>query len=99
MGEKMDFGRTRLGKKIDQLVVYTFLPKMADETLQGVYYYVFWRSCQLLQDKFFDPSTPSMRYVDVGGKICCSEGLYAAQRGYMLFRRVIWMFRKFCTFA
>ena len=28
----------------------------------------FWRSRQLLLNKFFDPSTPSMRKVDSGGK-------------------------------
>ena len=27
------------------------------------------------------------------GVICCTGGIYAAQGGYMLFRRVIWMFR------
>ena len=29
---------------------------------------VFWRSHQLLQNKFFDSSTPSMRKVDDGGE-------------------------------
>merc|ERR1712208_284603 len=53
----------------------------------------------LLQNKFFDPSTPSMRKGRDGEKllfravICCSGGLYAVQGGYMLFRWVIWMFR------
>ena len=28
------------------------------------------------------------------GVICCSGGLYAVQGGYMLFRWVIWMFRR-----
>ena len=28
----------------------------------------------------------------VRGVECCSGGLYAVQVGYMLFRRVIWMF-------
>ena len=51
---------------------------------------------QLLLNKFFDPSTPSMRKVRDGenmdvqwgymlfrGVICCSGGLYAVQEGYM----------------
>ena len=34
---------------------------MADVVWKGVYPYFFWRSKQLSQNKFFDPSTPSMR--------------------------------------
>ena len=37
-------------------------PKMAEGVLKGG------RSKQLLLNKFFDPSTPSMRKVDDGGK-------------------------------
>ena len=36
-------------------------PKMADGAWKGVYPYVFGRSKQLSLNKFFDPSTPSMR--------------------------------------
>merc|ERR1712208_63317 len=49
----------------------------------------------LSQNKFFDPSTPSMRKGRDGekllfrGVICCSGRLYAVQGGYMLFRGVI----------
>ena len=35
--------------------------KMADRVLKGVYPQVLGRSKQLLQNKFFDPSTPSIR--------------------------------------
>ena len=34
---------------------------MADRVWKGAYPYVFGRSKQLTQNKFFDPSTPSMR--------------------------------------
>ena len=34
---------------------------MADGDWKGVYPWVFGRSKQLSQNKFFDPSTPSMR--------------------------------------
>ena len=34
---------------------------MTDGVWKGVYPYVFGRAKQLLKDKFFDPSTPSMR--------------------------------------
>ena len=37
---------------------------MADGVWKGVYPKVFGRSCQLSQNKFFDPSAPSMRKVD-----------------------------------
>ena len=37
---------------------------MADRVLKGVYLYVFGRSSLLSQNKFLDPSTPSMRKVD-----------------------------------
>ena len=37
---------------------------MADWVWKVVYPYVFGRFCQLLQNKFFDPSTPSMRKGD-----------------------------------
>ena len=36
-------------------------PKMVDGVWKGVYPYVFGRSKQLSLNKFFDPSTPSMR--------------------------------------
>ena len=42
--------------------------KMADRVWKRVYPKVFWRSCQLSQKKFFDPSTPSMRKVEDGEK-------------------------------
>ena len=41
---------------------------MADGVWKGVYPSIFGRSCQLLPNKFFDPSTPSMRKVDDGEK-------------------------------
>ena len=41
-------------------------PKMADRVWKGVYPKVFRRAHQLLLNKFFDPSTPSMRKVDDG---------------------------------
>merc|ERR1712117_809713 len=41
-------------------------PKMADGVWKGVYPYVLGRSRQLSLNKFFDPSTPSMRKVDDG---------------------------------
>ena len=34
----------------------------------GVYLFFFWRSRQLLRNKFLDLSTPSMRKVDNGGE-------------------------------
>ena len=34
---------------------------MTDGVWKGVYPYVFGRAKQLLKDKFFDPSTPSLR--------------------------------------
>ena len=43
-------------------------PKMADRVWKGVYPLVFGRSKQLSQNKFFDPSTPSMRKGRDGGK-------------------------------
>ena len=43
-------------------------PKMADGVWKGVYPYIFGRSKQLSQNKFFDPSTPSMRKGDSGEK-------------------------------
>ena len=39
---------------------------MADSVWKGVYPWVLGRSCQLLLNKFFDPSIPSMRKVDDG---------------------------------
>ena len=36
-------------------------PEMTDGVWKGVYPWVFGRSQQLSQNKFFDPSTPSMR--------------------------------------
>ena len=39
---------------------------MADRVWKGAYPQVFWRSGQLSLNKFFDPSTPSMRKVDDG---------------------------------
>ena len=39
-------------------------PKMADRVWKGVYPQVFGRSHQLLLNKFFDPSLPSIRKVD-----------------------------------
>ena len=42
-------------------------PKMATGVWKGVYPQVFGRSRQLLQNKFFDRSTPFMRKVDDGG--------------------------------
>ena len=41
-------------------------PKMADGVWKGVYPYVFGHFKQLSLNKFFDPSTPSMRKVDNG---------------------------------
>ena len=41
---------------------------MADRVWKGVYPQVFGDSKQLLKNKFFDPSTPSMRKVDDGEK-------------------------------
>merc|ERR1711954_186458 len=41
-------------------------PKMADGVWKGVYPWVLGRSRQLSLNKFFDPSTPSMRKVDDG---------------------------------
>ena len=38
--------------------------KMADGVWKGVYPQIFGHSKQLLLNKFFDPSTPSMRKVD-----------------------------------
>ena len=58
------------------------------------YPYVFGRSRHLLQNKFFDPCTPSMRKVDGGGKHKLFRGLCAVQEGYMLFRRFIWIPRR-----
>ena len=43
-------------------------PKMAEGVWTGVYPYVFGHSKQLLLNKFFDPSTPSMRKGRDGGK-------------------------------
>ena len=44
-------------------------PKIADGVWKGVYSEVFGRSKQLLLNKFFDPSPPSMRKGrDRGGK-------------------------------
>ena len=42
--------------------------KMADGVWKGVYPQVFGHSKQLSLNKFFDPSTPSMRKVDDGEK-------------------------------
>merc|ERR1711942_354707 len=42
--------------------------KMAEGVWKGVYPYVFGRSKQLSLNKFFDPSTPSMRKGCDGGK-------------------------------
>ena len=39
---------------------------MADGVWKGVYPWVFGHSKQLSLNKFFDPSTPSMRKVDDG---------------------------------
>ena len=41
---------------------------MADGVWKGVYPWVLGRSRQLSLNKFFDPSTPSMRKVDDGEK-------------------------------
>ena len=41
---------------------------MADGVWKGAYPYIFGRSRQLLQNKFLDPSTPSMRTEDNGEK-------------------------------
>ena len=43
-------------------------PKMADGVWKGVYPLVFGRSKQLSLNKFFDPSTPSMRKGCDGGE-------------------------------
>ena len=43
-------------------------PKMANGVWKGVYPYIFGRSKQHLLNKFFDPSTPSMRKGRDGGK-------------------------------
>ena len=42
--------------------------KMPDGVWKGVYLKVFGHSTQLSLNKFFDPSTPSMRKVDNGEK-------------------------------
>ena len=49
---------------------------MADGVWKGVQSYVIWRSDQLLLNKFFDLSTPSMRKVNDGEKngICEKKG-------------------------
>ena len=47
--------------------------KMADRVWKSVHPLVFGHSHQLLQNKFFDPSTPSMRKVDNGGKQAGAE--------------------------
>ena len=41
-------------------------PKMADGVWKGVYPWVFGRSKQLLLNKFYDSSTPSIRKLDNG---------------------------------
>ena len=41
---------------------------MADGVWKGVYHCVFGRSCQPSLNKFFDPSTPSMRKACNGGE-------------------------------
>ena len=41
---------------------------MADRVWKAIYPYVFGCSKQLWQNKFFDPSTPSMRKVNNGEK-------------------------------
>ena len=43
-------------------------PKIADGVWKVVYLEVFGHSKQLLLNKYFDPSTPSMRKVDDGEK-------------------------------
>ena len=43
-------------------------PKMADRVLKSVYPLVFGLSRKLSLNKFFDPSTPSMRKGNSGGK-------------------------------
>ena len=43
-------------------------PKMADGVWKGGYLLIFRRSGQLLLNKFFDPSTPSIRKGRGGGK-------------------------------
>ena len=43
-------------------------PKIAEGVWKGVYLQVFGRSKQLSQNKFLDPSTPSMRKGRDGGK-------------------------------
>ena len=43
-------------------------PKMADGVWNSVYPMVYGRSKELLLNKFFDPSTPSMRKGRDGGK-------------------------------
>ena len=50
---------------------------------EGLYYAV--------QDGYMDVQEGCIQF---RGVICYSEGLYAVQGGYMLFRRVIWMFRR-----
>ena len=41
---------------------------MGDGVWKGVNLLTFGRSCQLMLNKFFDPTTPSMRKVDDRGK-------------------------------
>ena len=41
---------------------------MADRVWNGIYPLFFWRSRQLSLNKFFDPSTPSVRKEDDGEK-------------------------------
>ena len=42
----------------------TILRLVVDGVWKGVYPQVFWHSKQLLLNKFFDPSTPSMRLAE-----------------------------------
>ena len=43
-------------------------PKMADEVWKSIDFWAFGRSRHLSLNRFFDPSTPSMRKGDDGGE-------------------------------
>ena len=54
---------------------------MADGVLQVVYPYDFGRPCQLLQNKFFDPSTPDFDQSEASKSKMAARGLKNGRRG------------------